>query len=101
VQWKSGATAWLGWMFDGLDMHLYTLVATPFVAELLSVDTKHPDVGRYGSSIQAAFLVGWTLGGTLFGRLGDRLGRSRRSCSRSSRTPRSRASRTWRRPGGN
>ena len=21
-QWKSGAAAWLGWLFDGLDMHL-------------------------------------------------------------------------------
>ena len=30
-QWKSGIAAWLGWLFDGLDMHLYTLVATPFV----------------------------------------------------------------------
>ena len=29
-QWKSGIAAWLGWMFDGLDMHLYTLVAAPF-----------------------------------------------------------------------
>ena len=35
TQWKSGAAAWLGWLFDGLDMHLYTLVAAPFVAELL------------------------------------------------------------------
>lgn len=77
VQWKSGAAAWLGWMFDGLDMHLYTLVATPFVAELLAVDVRDPDVGRYGSWIQAAFLVGWALGGTVFGWLGDRLGRSR------------------------
>ena len=32
---KSGLAAWLGWMFDGLDMHLYTLVAVPFVALLL------------------------------------------------------------------
>ena len=32
------AAAWLGWLFDGLDMHLYTLVATPFVAELLHVN---------------------------------------------------------------
>jgi hypothetical protein len=22
-QWKSGIAAWLGWLFDGLDMHLY------------------------------------------------------------------------------
>src|SRR6478735_6118878 len=35
-QWKSGIAAWLGWLFDGLDMHLYTLVATAFVAILLS-----------------------------------------------------------------
>src|SRR5258707_580503 len=35
-QWKSGAAAWLGWLFDGLDMHIYTLVATAFVAILLN-----------------------------------------------------------------
>jgi len=39
-QWKSGTAAWLGWLFDGLDMHLYTLVAMPFVAELLGVGEK-------------------------------------------------------------
>ncbi len=37
-QWRSGIAAWLGWTFDGLEMHLYTLVAAPFVAELLQVD---------------------------------------------------------------
>jgi MFS family permease len=64
-------------MFDGLDMHLYVLVATPFVAELLKVDDKNPQVGFYSSWIQAAFLIGWALGGSLFGRIADRLGRSR------------------------
>src|SRR5688572_19800317 len=73
TQWKSGAAAWLGWMFDGLDMHLYTLVATPFVAELLGVTKQDPSVGQYGSWIQASFLVGWALGGSVFGRLGDTL----------------------------
>ena len=29
TQWKAGIAAWLGWLFDGLDMHLYTLVAVP------------------------------------------------------------------------
>ena len=77
-QWKSGIAAWLGWLFDGLDMHLYTLVAAPFVAELLGVsDTRTDNVGRYSSWIQAAFLVGWALGGGFFGRIGDRIGRSR------------------------
>jgi MFS family permease len=81
-QVHSGLAAWLGWMFDGLDMHLYTLVAQPFVTTLLgfslastltlaernSVDTK-------SSIIQAAFLVGWAFGGAVFGRVGDMLGR--------------------------
>jgi len=76
-QWKSGIAAWLGWLFDGLDMHLYTLVATPFVAQLLQVGQKDDSVGYYSSVIQAAFLVGWALGGGFFGRIGDRMGRAR------------------------
>ena len=77
-QWKSGIAAWLGWLFDGLDMHLYILVATPFVAELLGTsDQKDPAVGYYSSWIQAAFLIGWALGGGFFGRIADSMGRSR------------------------
>lgn len=76
-QWKSGIAAWLGWLFDGLDMHLYTLVATPFVAALLAVDQKDLSVGYYGSWINAAFLIGWAMGGGIFGRIGDRVGRAR------------------------
>jgi MFS family permease len=77
-QWKSGAAAWLGWLFDGLDMHLYVLVAGPFVAELIgATDPKDKDIGYYSSLIQAAFLIGWALGGGFFGRIADRLGRSR------------------------
>jgi MFS family permease len=82
TQWKSGIAAWLGWLFDGLDMHLYTLVALPFVAELLSTPSqtltmRDNVVAQHASWIQASFLVGWALGGGLFGRIGDRLGRSR------------------------
>jgi MFS family permease len=77
-QWRSGAAAWLGWTFDGLDMHLYTLVYTQFVAELLGVtSTRDPSVGHHASIIQGGFLLGWALGGGFFGRIGDRLGRSR------------------------
>src|SRR5215212_122654 len=77
-QWRSGIAAWLGWLFDGLDMHLYTLVYAQFVAELLHVSsTADPSVGRHASIIQGGFLLGWALGGGFFGRIGDRLGRSR------------------------
>ncbi len=83
-QWRSGIAAWLGWLFDGLDIHLYTLVAAPFVAQLLlnagdisALNPADPLVKEKSSWIQAAFLVGWALGGGFFGRIGDRLGRSR------------------------
>jgi MFS family permease len=77
-QWKSGTAAWLGWLFDGLELHLYTLVATPLVIHLLAA-TGGGDraVKEKSAYIQAAFLVGWALGGAFFGRLGDRIGRSR------------------------
>jgi MFS family permease len=78
AQWRTGVAAWLGWLFDGLDMHLYTLVAAPFVMELLAAASPADPLVRERSSwIQAAFLTGWALGGGLFGRVGDRLGRSR------------------------
>jgi len=77
TQWKAGVAAWLGWLFDGLDMHLYTLIAAPFVAQLLGVTPSHASVGYYSSWIQAAFMLGWAVGGGLFGRLGDQIGRSR------------------------
>ena len=85
AQWKSGIAAWLGWLFDGLDMHLYGLVAAPFVAYLLAQqgligsadDTANQLVKDKSGLIQAVFLVGWALGGGFFGRLGDMLGRSR------------------------
>ena len=77
-QWKSGIAAWLGWFFDGLDMHLYLLIAAPFVAQLMHIASdKDPVVTRTSGWIQAAFLVGWALGGGFFGRVGDVLGRSR------------------------
>jgi MFS family permease len=80
TQWKSGIAAWLGWTFDGLELHLYTLVATPFVALLLHTAQSDPAVKIKASWIQAAFLIGWACGGGFFGRLGDRLGRSRSLC---------------------
>ncbi len=76
-QWKSGIAAWLGWMFDGLELHLYTLVAGPVVLLLLHNTTDAGLVNEKKAYIQAAFLLGWAVGGAFFGRLGDKLGRSR------------------------
>ena len=78
LQWKTGTAAWLGWTFDGLELHLYTLVAAPLVVHLLgAASASDPAVKEKSAYIQAAFLVGWALGGAFFGRLGDTLGRSK------------------------
>ena len=77
LQWRSGIAAWLGWFFDGLELHLFTLVALPFVAQLMELPAADQTVKEKTGWIQAAFLFGWALGGGFFGRIGDKLGRSR------------------------
>jgi MFS family permease len=69
--------AWLGWAFDGLDGYLYNLIAVPFVTLLMIQGTAKAEVVEKASWIQAAFLVGWAIGGAVFGRVGDRIGRTK------------------------
>ncbi len=69
--------AWLGWAFDGLDGFLYTLVALPLVAGLMHLPGTDQAVKDKAALIQAVFLVGWALGGAVFGRIGDALGRTK------------------------
>ncbi|MFO0973702.1 MAG: MFS transporter [Phycisphaerae bacterium] len=77
THWKSALAAWFGLLFDGLDAYLYVLVATPFVASLMHRAPGDPAVAATGAWIQAAFLLGWALGGAVFGWVGDHVGRSR------------------------
>src|SRR2546430_3514344 len=75
-QWLTLAAALLGWMFDGLEMGLFPLVAGPALGDLLG--TSDPSqVSRWVAVITAGFLVGAATGGVLFGWLGDRIGRVR------------------------
>lgn len=69
--------AWLGWIFDSMDATIYALVMTPALKELLGPHGAIQDVGWYGGIIFSIFLVGWALGGILFGILADYLGRAR------------------------
>ncbi len=77
TQSRAFIAAWLGWGFDGLDGYLYTLIALPFVTELLGPGAAKGEPATKAALIQGVFLVGWALGGTVFGRVGDRIGRSR------------------------
>src|SRR6476661_5890003 len=76
ARWMTLIAALLGWMFDGLEMGLFPLVAGPALADLLGT-TDTSEVGRWIAIITAGFLVGAATGGVLFGWLGDRIGRVR------------------------
>src|SRR6187401_2601692 len=68
--------ALLGWMFDGAEMGVFSLVGIAAVSELLP--SASPDQHKmWIAVINAAFLVGAATGGVLFGWLGDRIGRVR------------------------
>lgn len=80
AQWLVLAAAFLGWMFDGLEMGIFPLVARPALQTMLPAQALlHPDqfVGTWMGRITALFLVGAACGGLVFGWLGDRFGRVR------------------------
>src|SRR5437867_6701834 len=68
--------AFLGWMFDGLEMGIFPLVARPALSNLLkTVDSGL--IGWWHGVIDACFLLGAALGGLVFGWFGDKIGRVR------------------------
>lgn len=79
-QWLVLFVAWLGWAFDAMDSTIYSLVLQPALRELLqtrSSAVSQQDIGWYGGLIFSVFLIGWAIGGSAFGVLADRFGRTR------------------------
>lgn len=71
-QWMALLAAFLGWMFDGLEMGIFPLIANPALRSM-----GETDLGKWMGIFNAVFLVGAASGGLLFGWLGDRIGRVR------------------------
>ena len=71
--------AFLGWMFDGMEMGIFPLVARPALQEMQAASgiVDETFVQTWMGYITALFLVGAAAGGLLFGWLGDRIGRVR------------------------
>jgi MFS family permease len=71
------AAAFLGWMFDGMEMGIFPLVARPGLQQMQALHgiVDEGFVQRWMGIITALFLVGAALGGLVFGWLGDRIGR--------------------------
>ncbi len=74
--WLALTAALLGWMFDGAEMGVFSLVGRPAIQDLVGPQYEH-DVARWLGVITGLFLVGAATGGVLFGWLGDRIGRVR------------------------
>jgi MFS family permease len=70
------AAALLGWMFDGAEMGIFSLVGGKAMEALMPTVGKG-DRDLWFNIIMASFLVGAATGGVLFGWLGDRIGRVR------------------------
>ncbi len=76
TQWLVLAAAFLGWMFDGLEMGIFPVIARPALQELLGTQADQ-QVGPWMGYITALFLLGAAAGGLVFGWLGDKVGRVR------------------------
>jgi len=71
-QWMALLAAFLGWMFDGLEMGIFPLIANP---ALTSMKVPAADMSKWFGIFGAVFLIGAATGGLVFGWLGDRIGR--------------------------
>ena len=69
--------AFLGWMFDGMEMGIFPLVARPALQEMQSKAGIPGEqfVQSWMGIVTALFLLGAAFGGFAFGWLGDRIGR--------------------------
>lgn len=67
---------WLGGIFDGMDSTLMSVVMPDAIKALVGSSDKAV-IGPIASYITSLFLVGWMLGGVIFGIIGDKLGRVR------------------------
>jgi MFS family permease len=75
--WFVVAVASMGWMFDTMAQQLFNLARRPAIAELLGPAATAEEIGAQAGYSTAIFMVGWALGGVLFGILGDRIGRAK------------------------
>ena len=80
-QWTVVFAAWLGWGFDVFDGLLFNFVAPNCVPTLLGLGIGSPEAKaatlRWTGILTSVLLVGWAIGGIVFGRITDRIGRTR------------------------
>jgi MFS family permease len=80
-QWTVLFAAWLGWGFDLFDSVLFNYVAPNAVPTLLNLPIGSAEAKQatlfWTGILTSALLIGWAVGGILFGWVTDRIGRTR------------------------
>ncbi len=75
-KWLALAAALLGWMFDGAEMGVFSMVGKRALDDLMA-NSPGMNGDLWFGIITAGFLIGAATGGVVFGWLGDRIGRVR------------------------
>src|SRR5436189_4718040 len=80
-QWLVIFAAWLGWGFDVFDGLLFNYVAPNCVPTLLGLPLGSPEARsatlQWTGILTSVLLIGWAVGGVIFGKLCDRLRRTK------------------------
>ncbi len=76
-RWVVLVVAYLGWVFDLMDVFLMVLVRDRAMTELLGPGASQQAIGVWGGWALGITLVGWAAGGLIFGMVADRWGRAR------------------------
>jgi MFS family permease len=77
LQWTILLVAWLGWVFDVMDTALFNFAKVPMMTEMLGPERYKLEGPRIEGQVQTWFLIGWAIGGLVFGMMADRWGRTR------------------------
>jgi MFS family permease len=75
--WLVLSVACMGWMFDTMTQQLFTLARRPAMRDLLGPGATDASITAQAGYATSIFMIGWALGGVIFGVLGDRIGRVR------------------------
>src|SRR3954462_6293497 len=80
-QWTVIFAAWLGWGFDVFDGLLFNYVAPNCVPTLLGLAIGSAqgkaETLRWTGILTSVLLIGWAVGGVIFGKVADRIGRTK------------------------
>lgn len=80
-QWTVLFAAWLGWGFDVFDGLLFNYVAPNCVPTLLGLELGSSAAKaatlQWTGILTSVLLIGWAIGGVIFGKVADRIGRTK------------------------